>query len=542
MNGGRLLLLGGPERDPHALAAALAGPDRRTAVLPPETVRQGPPDALPDVLVVSLYDPKAHPELEPALHALAGSAVHAVFLAPADLPLPPRPPEPLLVLHGLDAQALAVILDTLAERDAATKAAAVANAWKEAFHNAFPGYIVACDAENHVAYANEAIARRAGRDPVGQPCYAILHGRNAPCPWCPAKAAQEGETVAMEFQSPLDGRFFASSSTMLRLPDREPLLLTLFYDVTDRNMAHARLRALNRDLERRVDERTEALGRQTADLAKANARLREIDSLKSAFLATVTHDLRTPLTSVLGFAKLTRRDFIKDFMPFSDVSDHLRRKGKRIAENLGIIEAEGARLTRLVNDFLDLSKIESGRLDWHDQIVDASDVARAAIDAVGGEYEQNQAMALVVDIPPQLPPVRLDPDRLMQVLVNLLTNAVRHTGEGEVTLAARPLGSRWLELRVSDTGPGIPQEERERIFEKFHQVSRGDTTDADRRGTGLGLAICKQIVERYGGSIRAEGREPHGTAFVVELPVWAEAPGPAASRPTVARAPNRAAS
>jgi signal transduction histidine kinase len=110
----------------------------------------------------------------------------------------------------------------------------------------------------------------------------------------------------------------------------------------------------------------------------------------------------------------------------------------------------------------------------------------------------------------------------------LPTNAARYAGEGEVVLSVRRVQAGRLEFRVADTGPGIPEDERERIFDKFHQVRRGDTTAAEKRGTGLGLAICKQIVERYHGDIRAEAREPRGTVFVVELPVPCGTSGPQA--------------
>ncbi len=532
MTGGRLLVLGGPDRDARLLAARLTAPRRRAAAFSPETALRLSPSALPDVAVTPLFDDAGDQELDALLRRWDGLPLHAVFLAAADFDGRAAAGPPLRVFRGLDAGGIEAALGLFEERDAEAHRAEVGRIWREAFQSGFPGFIVVCDEHNRVVYANTALAQRAGSDPLGMPCHKAVHGRPEPCPWCPREAVDGSRSMALEVQSPLDGRFFSTTSTALQLPDAPPLLLSLFYDVTDRNMALGRLKALNRDLERRVAERTDMLSRQAEELAEANTRLRELDALKSGFLATVTHDLRTPLTSVLGFAKLTRRDFVKEFMPFSEVSSTLRRKGARIADNLGIIETEGARLTRLVNDFLDLSKIESGRLQWNDQLIDPARVARAAIDAVGGEYEQNQAIALVVDMPEALPRLRLDPDRLMQVLVNLLTNAVRHTGEGEVTLSAKCLTPQWLEFRVADTGPGIPREERERIFDKFHQARRGDTTPPGRRGTGLGLAICKQIVERYGGSIRAEGREPRGTAFVVELPVAAAAPDnppPAAS-------------
>ncbi|MHC1790099.1 sensor histidine kinase [Solidesulfovibrio sp.] len=515
MTGGRLLVCGGPERDAARLAAALARPDRSCAVFPPARLLIADPASLPAVVVIPLFDLPGPDPLAGLLAALSWRAVHAVFLADAAF----VPAAGVRLLRGLDGPGLAAVLDILAERDAACGRADAHGAWKQAFLTGFTGMVAVCDSGRRLVYGNGPLGLRAGGAPGDRPCYAALHGRDEACPWCPADEVEAGRTVLMEIQSPLDGRYFAMSSAPLRLPGQAPLMLSLFADVTERNMAISRLKTLNRDLERRVAERTDTLTRQAAELAEANGRLLELDALKSGFLATVTHDLRTPLTSVMGFAKLTRREFSKEFMPFSEVSDTLRRKGARIADNLRIIENEGLRLTRLVNDFLDLSKIEAGRLDWNDRSVDPAEVVRMAVEAVGGEYEQNERLALVVDVAEPLPPLQLDPDRLVQVLVNLLTNAARHTHEGEVTLSARSLPGGRVELRVDDTGSGIEEKERERIFDKFYQARNGDTQTGERRGTGLGLAICKHIVERYGGGIRAEARSPRGTSFVVELPI-----------------------
>ncbi|KHK00855.1 sensor histidine kinase [Desulfovibrio sp. TomC] len=534
MTGGRLLIAGGPDRDPVGLAAELIRSGRSCAPLAFHRVLSAELLVLPDCVIIALFDLPGPDPLPGLLAALDGLPVHAIFLADAGFL---APDDGIRVLRGLAADGLATVLDMLDERDALARQGAGHLAWKQAFFNGFPGIMAVCDVRRRVLFGNAALSRRAGADPAGLACYAALHGRGEPCPWCPADEVLAGRTVSMEIQSPLDGRYFSMTSAPLLLPGEGPLMLSLFADVTDRNMALSRLKALNRDLERRVAERTEVLTRQTAELAEANTRLLELDALKSGFLATVTHDLRTPLTSVMGFAKLTRREFCKEFMPFSEISDPLRRKGSRIADNLRIIENEGLRLTRLVNDFLDLSKIESGRLDWNDRHVDPAEVVRMAIEAVGGEYEQNERLALVVDIAGPLPPLHLDPDRLVQVLVNLLTNAARHTFEGEVTLVARALPRGRVELRVDDTGPGIEAGERERIFDKFYQAHQGDTQPGQRQGTGLGLAICKHIVERYGGAIRAEARAPHGTSFVVELPTASGrsqggGPAPASARTT----------
>lgn len=531
MSGGRLLAIGPLAAAVGAIAARLTASGWRTGVLSLAAAADLSEAERPEVALFPL--PAATTAEEPAglLAAWADTPTHIVLLSEADRPCP----DGVMALRGLDADGLIAFLDVLAERDRARQAEAEAAAWRDGLLRAFPGAIMVTDASYQVRFVSGRLRERLREAPAGKACFALLHGRTEPCPWCPRERLLRGETAAVEVQSPLDDLFLKSVSTVLALPGQPPLVLSFLFDVTNHQRTLDRLIGLARELEHRVAKRTGTLARQAEALSAANARLIELDVLKSGFLATVTHDLRTPLTSVLGFAKLARRDFVKEFMPFADVSPRLTKKGMRIAENLRIIENEGARLTRLVNDFLDLSKIEAGRLDWHDRLVAPCEVVRMAVEAVSGEYEQNERLVLVVDVAARLPPLLVDPDRLMQVLVNLLINAARYAREGDVSLSARQLSPERLEFRVTDTGPGIPEDERERIFDKFHQVQRGDTTAGEHQGTGLGLAICKYIVERYGGGIRAEANAPQGTAFVVELPVppdtTASGSDPEADRP-----------
>ncbi|MHC1712024.1 MAG: ATP-binding protein [Solidesulfovibrio sp.] len=291
-------------------------------------------------------------------------------------------------------------------------------------------------------------------------------------------------------------------------------------DVTARVRAEHRLEILNRHLREAVKERTGRLAEKAAELEAANARLQELDRLKSGFLATVSHDLRTPLTSIMGFAKLIARDFNKFFSPFAAGHERLTRQAGRIASNLAIIESEGERLTRLINDFLDLSKIESGRAQWRDASIDVWAIVARAADAVSAELAAKPDVSLAMDIAPDLPPLYMDPDRLSQIIVNLLGNAVKFTDEGSVRLKAGVAGD-MLRLEVTDTGQGVPRESLEKIFDKFHQAQAGDTVEESRRrkGTGLGLAICRQIVEHYNGRIWAESELGRGSTFVLELPL-----------------------
>ncbi len=157
-------------------------------------------------------------------------------------------------------------------------------------------------------------------------------------------------------------------------------------DISERKRAEQDLADLNKHLEQLVRERTEDLVTKARELEDANQRLRQLDEMKSAFLSSVSHELRTPLTSILGFAKLINKEFTKNFMPLSGDKEILVKKGTRIRENLSIISHEGERLTRLINDVLDLNKIESGRMGWRDERLDITETVDMAVHAVAGMF------------------------------------------------------------------------------------------------------------------------------------------------------------
>jgi signal transduction histidine kinase/CheY-like chemotaxis protein len=277
------------------------------------------------------------------------------------------------------------------------------------------------------------------------------------------------------------------------------------------------LEELNEELERVVELRTQALKKKAHDLEVANRNLKELDAMKSSFLSSVSHELRTPLTSVLGFAKLISRDFTKTFWPLAP-DDKARTKGQRVLDNLDIIRNEGERLTRLINDVLDIGKIESGRVDWHDRLVSMSELVTRAVQASSGQFADKTGLRLEMDVEDNLPFLELDFDRLVQVLVNLLNNAAKFTEQGYVRVTAAQ-ADQVVRIAVEDTGMGVPEQELERVFEKFHQVRTEDTLTEKPKGTGLGLAICRQIVEHYGGVIYVRSKVGKGSTFVVELPL-----------------------
>lgn len=291
----------------------------------------------------------------------------------------------------------------------------------------------------------------------------------------------------------------------------------LTQEIEERKRAQGELARLNRNLESLVDERTADLKAKAAQLEEANRRLLELDEMKSAFLSSVSHELRTPLTSVLGFAHMIERDFSRTFAPLAGDKEQQDR-AERITQNLRIIAREGKRLTQLINEVLDLSKIESGRLEWHDTDVNPAVIIHQAVEAMQGEFARRREVALVNRAPSRLPEITIDPDRLHQVLINLLSNAAKFTDKGEVGIDAAAENG-VLRIEVRDTGTGIPEQDLPRIFDKFHQVRHADTLSDKPKGTGLGLSICRRIVQHYQGEIHARSTFGQGSVFTVSLPL-----------------------
>ncbi len=274
-----------------------------------------------------------------------------------------------------------------------------------------------------------------------------------------------------------------------------------------------------------IEDRTAAieganieLSEKAIALQKANTRLRELDELKSTIMTSVSHDLRTPMTSILGFAKLISKDFTKNFSPLAEGDRRLKERADRIISNIGIITNEGNRLTRLINDFLDLNKIEEGRLNWNDQDIDPGKLIDDTVQAVSGEFAHKKEVILYVNKSEPLPTIKVDPDRLVQVLVNLLNNAAKYTVKGRVTVLADTMNNGDLRIQVADTGQGIPHDQLEVIFDKFHQVTNTDTMDDIPKGSGLGLNVCKKIIQHYNGRIWAESDPGKGSTFLFTIP------------------------
>lgn len=259
------------------------------------------------------------------------------------------------------------------------------------------------------------------------------------------------------------------------------------------------VRAYSRELE----AKQRALEAATAELREANERLRELDRLKDDFISTVSHELRTPLTSIRALSEMLHED------PRIALDDRVRF--------LGIIVSEADRLTRLINQILDLAKLESGRAEWTTGEVDLGQVVREAMESLGQLY-RDKGVALAADIPAAGPVVLADRDRLTQVVINLLSNAVKFVpgGSGRVAVRVAAEAGR-VRVEVADNGPGLTAEECGTVFEKFRQG--GNTLTGKPQGTGLGLPISRQIIEYFGGNLWVESLPGQGATFIFTVPL-----------------------
>jgi signal transduction histidine kinase len=273
------------------------------------------------------------------------------------------------------------------------------------------------------------------------------------------------------------------------------------------NQMAAQLRELYGDLERRVEDRTRdltaALGENAALLRQLEERgvaLEAVSRNKSAFLATMSHELRTPLNAIIGFSEVLQERM------FGDLNE-------RQAAYLDDIHTSGRHLLAVIDDVLDLSKVEAGRIDLELDDVDVRDCLEMGLMMVG-ERARRGGVRLECAVDGDVGAVRADARRLRQVVFNLMANAVRFTPEGGLVRAtARRVGDELL-IGVSDTGPGIAPAEQELIFETFRQG--GDASDGE--GTGLGLPLSRALVELHGGRLWVESRPGEGSTFLLALP------------------------
>jgi len=278
------------------------------------------------------------------------------------------------------------------------------------------------------------------------------------------------------------------------------------------NETHGKLAERDAEIHRQRQE----LFCQRCELERLNAEIVQADRMKSQFIANMSHEVRTPLHSVLSLSEMLLRG----------VSGPL---GDEQRKQVGIIERNGRRLHEMLGDILDFSKIEAGRMSVSPEPVSPASVLAGVREAVL-PLGESKRVDVVLDAPPDLGWIESDPEKLHRILLNLAHNAVKFTLEGSVTLRARARPQGGVDFQVIDTGPGIPASQIGLLFQPFRQLD-GSTTRA-AGGTGLGLSIAKSLAELLGGRISVESTEGRGSTFTVALPARGPVRAPGGPRPT----------
>lgn len=298
-----------------------------------------------------------------------------------------------------------------------------------------------------------------------------------------------------------NGTMFAAEVIATQMPDGN--LLGVIRDISERKAVQKALYDLNISLERKVLERT-------AELKEALVRAEAADRVKSAFLATMSHELRTPLNSIIGFTGILLQGLA------GPLTDEQKKQ-------LSMVRSSGRHLLDLINDVLDLSKIEAGQFEVRKEAFSVATSIQSVVDLTS-PLARKKDLALLFEVPQGLPMMTSDRRRFEQILINLVTNAIKFTMQGHVKITANVLaaqsvepGGTTLRIEVQDTGMGIQAEHLNSLFQPFRQVDTG--LSRQHEGTGLGLAICRRLAGLMGGTVAAASTLSEGSTFTLTLPL-----------------------
>jgi PAS domain S-box-containing protein len=358
---------------------------------------------------------------------------------------------------------------------------------------AAPAAIIEVDREGRIVLLNRLTEKLFGyerEDLLGQPAEILIledlradHVNNGS-----ASSAQPHTSLAQHQGRRKDGSCFPIEISLSPLNSREGVSVTaIIRDISERKQAEEQIRTIHERL--------------TSELQVRNREVERADRLKSEFLSSMSHELRTPLHTIIGFSELLAEE----------LKGPLNENQKRFVEH---IQKDSAHLLELINQILDLSKIEAGPLELRRQTFDIAEVMEEVLSSI---HPHAQAKSIRVETS-LAAGVALDADhlRFKQILFNLLSNAVKFSFQGGTIRVDAIRAGGLVEISISDTGIGIPREEQEFVFDKFHQVC--ETTKHVREGTGLGLAITKALVEQHGGRIWLESELGKGSRFTFTIP------------------------
>ncbi len=396
------------------------------------------------------------------------------------------------------------LLDVTKMREAMDEAER-ARAFLDAMINALPAPMYVKDREHRWVIVNDAFCtitgNRSRQELLGRSDYDIYPSSFADAAWDEDdRLFATGGLIQIETRSP-SGRWYYKTKVTVSPSDGSTYVIGTNLDITDRKIAEAKLQEHREHLEAVVEART-------AELSAAKNAAEEANRTKSEFLENMSHELRTPMHAILSFAKLGLSKLGAESVPVA-----------KIQQYLGRIDQSGSRLLVLLNDLLDLSKLEAGRMNYEM----ARNDLRSVVTAVVAELEamaRDRRVEIVLSADCRDCSGRFDAVRLAQVIRNLLSNAVKFSPEGgivsvSISDGASIHGQDALQMVVQDQGIGIPEAELEAVFDKFVQSSK---TKSGAGGTGLGLAITREIVQQHGGRVWARNHPDGGAEFVVLLP------------------------
>jgi signal transduction histidine kinase len=448
-----------------------------------------------DVRLQDLANRDSLRELVRSFHALFGISLR-IFTADGSLLAESVAEQPICAYVGSFSQGRTACMKTVAAARKVEPESA-----KEASHPCFTG------AEYRI-FAIEYDARLLGKAVLG--------------PFLPAGTTNVPASL-LKIDSGIDAK--RSLELLPRMPRAKPDTITLIVEHVRRTLdlilfsGHKSLLTSQMHISS-VRESYRELEEKNAKLQEAFDRLRELDRLKSNFLGVISHELRTPLTSIIGYSEMLSEG----------IAGPLAADQKKFVET---IHEKGEQLLQLIMSLLDLSKLESGTLSLRKKNVNIRQLLTEVASTVEPKARKS-SISVELGTDGNLPPVQGDPERLRQVFINLADNAIKFSPEKSVvriTATMAEFGSagtdegfsvleplrRMIEVRVIDSGRGVPEEERDRIFDPFYQVDSSSTRQHE--GTGLGLSIVKRLVDAHAGRVRVGQNDPTGAVFSVLLPI-----------------------
>lgn len=340
-----------------------------------------------------------------------------------------------------------------------------------------------------------------------KPIFSIDIHTDPRCTWpeCKEDGLRSFAALPLRSGDNLIGVLGLASGTTRNFQQQAPFLQTLSNEMAiglQNALFHEEVQRYADKLEQRVAKRTAQLEEKTKELEQANFRLKKADQLKSVFLASMSHELRTPLNSIIGFTGIL----------LMELAGKLNDEQKK---QLKMVKNSADHLLNLINDILDISKIEAGRVDLSLEKFLLDDVINEVMEIFSSQAAQ-KGLELVAKIPEKIF-LFSDMRRIKQILINLVSNAVKFTNQGRISVTGTALPDERIKISVADTGIGIKEESMDKLFNPFQQVNMNLTKQFE--GTGLGLYLCKSLVTLLGGEISAQSQYKKGSVFTFILPL-----------------------